>query len=449
MFFGGGRKIKKIFYIGLIIAAMFLSWNIAQMETETGNIDVQMNVGNHCDNGIKDADETGVDCGGSLCESCGGCSVNCNQAPRIYDVASSTTMTSAKVTWKIDDYGYGLKTNSIVYSEDNNFASTTAVSASGTEFVADILGLKSDTVYNFKIIAINNDSPISEYSGQFKTQGEYLTIYNVVSSTNFSQAIVGWEVDFKDVGPNNTTSITYGKTSFSSTTVVIVSGTEFIARIDNLEEDTVYNFEISATNNSLETATYLGQFKTQKGVILNSLTILAKPEKRVPKPGGNFGATAYLLFFDSASNAVIMQTSTMLSVTGETVLHNIEVPVGTNFSAILKTTAHLAKRITGVNTTALNVTLDFTDGNMFYLKAGDLAGSLDSTKSQYPFFNFLQGINRDEFVDVLDLSAVVAKVISEENPDEIANLNKDGIVDVLDISVVLENLSEEGNIMPE
>ncbi|MDO9509892.1 MAG: fibronectin type III domain-containing protein [Candidatus Magasanikbacteria bacterium] len=216
MFFGRIGKIKNIFYTGLIITAVFLFWNVAKMETETGDINVNMNVpsvGNHCTNGVQDSDETGIDCGGVLCAPCGGCSGYCGPDPIIDIVASNTGFYQATLVWTVD--------------------------------------------------------PGSGYSF-------------------------------------NTTSIMYGiNFSLTSTTIVTVSGTEFVAVMNNLEADTDYDFEIYASNSGGGIATKVGQFITQKVIILNNLTILAKPEKRIFKENGNYNAAASLLFFDQTSNSIL------------------------------------------------------------------------------------------------------------------------------------------------
>lgn len=333
MSFSRGSKIKIVFYIGLMIAMVFLYKNTAQTETQTGNINVNMNV-----------------VGSSTPPGGGGPSVT---EPLIYDVVSSTAMTTARVVWKVNDFGFGLSTTSILYSTDFSFSNTAFVFVSGTEFIADISGLQPNTIYNFRITARNNS--------------------------------------FVDAVP------------------------------------------------------FQSQFRTKEGNILN-LTLLVKPEKRVPKTGGNYSALAHLIFFDAASNTVLMDTSTMLSPTGSTTIYNVLVPEGTSLVAILKTNAHLAKRINGVNTMVSDLILDFTDSNSFYLLAGDMAGDLQNPTAQNPFTQFLQSVRQDEFVDILDISSVVSK-FNDQTIGERNNLNGDNIVDAQDISIVLGNWNKEGDII--
>jgi len=154
----------------MIVSAMFLFWNVAQMETKTGSINVNINVpvANHCDNGIQDSDETGVDCGGT-CDSCGGGGTIYDN-PTILFVSKDEYINSVKIIWEVNTFGHGLNTTTIFYSEGVDFASTTEVMVSGTQFVADILNLKSNTTYNFRITARDSNSvEVVPYQAQFKT----------------------------------------------------------------------------------------------------------------------------------------------------------------------------------------------------------------------------------------------------------------------------------------
>ncbi len=341
MFFGGIGKIKSILFVGLIICAMFLFKNIAQTETQTGGVNVNMTVPvyDHCNNGVQDADETGVDCGGADCGSCG--SPVTYDIPEISLVSKTEYINSVKMIWSVNTFGNGLNTTSIAYSIGVDFASSTEVMVSGTQFVANISDLQPDTTYNFRIFA-------------------------------------------KD-------------------------------------------------NNGYDAVPEQGQFKTLIGNVVN-LTILARPEKRVEKVGGNFAVTADLIFFDQITNSILFTTSSLLDKSGTTTINNMIVPAGNNLVAILKTNSHLAKRLNGVDTTKGNLSLDFTDSNRFELKAGDVMGSLEETDVYNPFVSFLISINRDDSIDALDISRLsnAAKVQSTE---EELNFNLDDIVDSLDISI--------------
>jgi hypothetical protein len=336
MFFGGIRKIKFILYTGFIIAALLVFKNIAQTETQTGNINVNMNV-------------------------------------------PGTTP----------------------------------------------------------------ETPISGGTDYYSPQ-----ISNVVSTTDFYSAVITWEVNFNHTGSGNTTTIVYGKDfNYGSSTVVTVSGTLFTTEIENLEADTLYYFKITATNGAPLTAEAYGTFQTQKATILNNLTILAHPEKRVEKAGGNFGVdNATVFFLDQTASTILAEFTTVLEDDGSTIISNITVPEGTALTAVLKTNSHLGKRLNGINTTEGDLTLDFTESNSFYLFAGDMAGDLKGDVLNNSFAEFLQNAKQDEFIDILDISSVVSK-FNNQQTGERANLNGDNIVDAQDISIVLSNWNKTGDMM--
>jgi len=271
-------------------------------------------------------------------------------------------------------------------------------------------------------------------------------IINIVSTTNFYQAVITWEVNFKYTDGINTTSIFYGKGDYVSSTAVIASGTKFSAILEGLETDTVYTFKIEATNKvSLKDEEYRS-FKTEKAKILKSLTILAKPEKRDLKNGLNYSAEATLFFLDQTGAEIKFEDSFVLDASGTTTLINKEVTEGTAMIAMLKTDSHLAKRLNGINTTGETLILDFTENNSFYLLAGDLAGNLSALGSANIFAEFLQAARQDDFVDIMDVSTVVSKFNDDNQVNERANLNGDYVVDAQDISMVLSNFRKKGNI---
>ncbi len=273
------------------------------------------------------------------------------------------------------------------------------------------------------------------------------SIINIVSTTGFYQATVGWEVNFKYEGPNNTTSFFYGHAlDLASTTEVFTSGTEFFVSIGGLIQDTEYDFVIRATNVIGKTAEVYGKFKTEKAKILKSLTILAKPEKRDLKNGLNYSADATLFFLDQTGAEIKFEDSFVLDASGTTTLINKEVAEGTAMVAMLKTDSHLAKRLNGINTTGETLILDFTENNSFYLLAGDMAGDLSALGSENIFAEFLQAARQDDFIDIMDVSTVVSKFNDDNQANERANLNGDYVVDAQDISMVLSNWNQKGNI---
>jgi len=67
-------EMRILFYIGIFIAGIVLPIAVFGMSSQQ-NINIQVSSSvpyNHCVDGIKNYDETGVDCGGAMCSACGG-----------------------------------------------------------------------------------------------------------------------------------------------------------------------------------------------------------------------------------------------------------------------------------------------------------------------------------------------------------------------------------------
>lgn len=332
MFFAKNKKIKFILYTGLIIAALLLFKNIAQTETQTGNINVNMNVPSAGDDG------GGGGGGGDLY------------------------------------------------------------------------------------------SPV---------------ISNISSTTEYYSAVIFWEVDFNHTGSGNTTTIVYGKDfNYSSSTAVIVSGTLFTTEIENLEADTLYYFKITAINGISLTAEAYGTFQTQKATILNNLTILAHPEKRAEKAGGNFGVdNATVFFLDQTASTILAEFTTVLEDDGSTTISNITVPKGTVLTAVLKTNAHLGKRLNGINTTGNDLTLDFTVNNTYVLMAGDVISDGLNNFQNSTLITVLNDMERDDVADIQDVSLV--DMMYRNSLGGVTDLNKDNTVDTADIMTALYNFQQK------
>lgn len=169
------------------------------------------------------------------------------------------------------------------------------------------------------------------------------------------------------------------------------------------------------------------------------ITIKARPEKRDVSAGDNYGLDAMLLIYDPASEQITSTTTLTLDDTGVATLSGVEVQEGIHLEAYLKGRSHLARKISNVSISAgQNLELDFTEGEagdfgLTRLSAGDVQGSWPGLK--------------DNFVDILDVSAVDARFNQQDKAD--ADLNKDTIVDILDMSTVLSNFNESGETLPE
>lgn len=250
-------------------------------------------------------------------------------------------------------------------------------------------------------------------------------ISNVSTSASYTTATVAW------VAIDNLGSVScyfdYGLTSmYGSSAPVSISGSNFTVNLSGLATGTLYYFLISCVDGSSNMSTYNGTFTTLSPFFLNNLIILGKPEKRVPKPGGNLSLDSAVLFYNPVSHALVHTLNITLDNSGSSTVAAPGVPVG-NYDAVLKGQSHLAKKIINVNIVdGATTTLDFTESGAFYLLAGDVQGT---------------GL-KDNFVDILDISAVDVRFNSTNLE---ADLNRDGIVDVLDMSIVLVNYNKPGD----
>lgn len=255
-------------------------------------------------------------------------------------------------------------------------------------------------------------------------------VYSVSSTPGVTTSTVKWMAT-DDSGVRDCTFF-YGLNGNNNTVAVSTAlpGNYYRADLTGLASTTVYTFQVSCrdyTGNTSALAT--GSFTTLGGVA-RSLTVLARPEKRVNRPGGNGGLNATLLIYDPGQQRTVFTKAIVLNAAGSSTEYSVPVPVGNNLQAILKGESHLAKKIVGVNiVNGWDLVLDFTDSGHFELLAGDVQGA---------------GL-KDNFIDILDVSAVDVKFNSA---DRESDLNRDGIVDVLDMSVLLVNYNKNGDAVP-
>lgn len=280
-------------------------------------------------------------------------------------------------------------------------------------------------------------------------------ISNVSSNPGYTTSSVSWKAE-DNVGVSACT-FNYGlDNNYGQSAVPITAdGLNFSVNLSGLTQGMPYYFSIScrdAANNSAAAAGNFTTLTTELPVITTNLTVKAKPEKRVDKAGGNYAFIGTLLLYNPANQRIVYEVSVQFSAAGIATLTNVSVPSGSALHAYLKGESHLAKKITGVDIVPTIVpgqanVLDFTDSDSFYLLAGDLAGNIEAGGATGDLLSFLQSVNRDDFVDILDISAVVARFNNGES--DRGNLNGDTIVDAQDISMVLSNWNKKGNLVLE
>lgn len=223
----------------------------------------------------------------------------------------------------------------------------------------------------------------------------------------------------------------------NSTTTYALDGGVYSAAIGGLASETDYFVLVSCTNNFGNIGDDLELITTDVTPESSDqlVTIIATPELRVSKPGGNDDTDFNTFIFSEDETTLIGTISGTTNATGAyTGVHTL--PIGAGYVAVFKSNSHLAKKIVGVDLDGDDVTLDFTAGGTFELLAGDTSPE-DGTYANL----------QDNVVNLLDLTYVTADGIFNVNND-IADLNRDDTVTVLDITLLLKNYNETGDVIP-
>jgi hypothetical protein len=252
-------------------------------------------------------------------------------------------------------------------------------------------------------------------------------ISNVSSTVNYTTSMVSWTAT--DISTIQYCNFYYGLTeSYGSSAASANSLSDYQVNLSGLEMGTLYYFMISCLDSFGNLGTYTGDFTTLSTEFENALILLAKPEKRVAKSGGNYDMGATLRLYDSVSGDLAYSGDVNFDANGMAAIYDAGISTG-NYTAMLKGEAHLGKRITNVEiANDASTTIDFTIDDNFYLYAGDVQGT---------------GL-KDNFIDILDVS----KEDTEFNIyQKIYDLNRDGAVDVLDISIILTNFNTQGDAL--
>jgi hypothetical protein len=250
-------------------------------------------------------------------------------------------------------------------------------------------------------------------------------ITNVSSTVSYTTATVSW------TATDNTgvqyCNFDYGLSgAYGSSAFPLAIGSEYSVDLSGLATGTLYYFSIHCVDTAFNGATVIGTFFTLSPGFNNKLFLIAKPEKRVYKAGGNLSMDSILYLYHPVTKALAFSTAAVFSDAGSSTVQNGAIPTG-NFEAVLKGQAHLAKKIINVSIqNGLDSTLDFSDGGSFYLLAGDVR----------------RAGGGDNFIDILDVSAEDIKFNSHER---LYDLNYDGIIDVLDMSIILVNYNRMGD----
>jgi hypothetical protein len=159
---------------------------------------------------------------------------------------------------------------------------------------------------------------------------------------------------------------------------------------------------------------------------LDSVGIIAIPEKRVSKPGGNLANYSRVRFVQAGEEK---QSSlfTTLGVSGLYSGLDISSLTEGDYDIYVKGSVHLTRKISQYMDLSVT-TLDFTDSGNNPLLAGDVNGSILT--------------DGDDVINSLDLSLLLNDLDVLDNRTD---LNKDNIVNALDLAMIITNLDETGD----
>ncbi|MFA6548119.1 MAG: hypothetical protein WCT11_04235 [Candidatus Magasanikbacteria bacterium] len=283
---------KKIF---LLLAVLFLNglfFYSVKAATDNENINVQLVIPG----------------GGSS-----GCGSNCPRSditpPVIYSVVTSTSQTTASVSWSASD-DMGL--SSITFDYGTTMAYGQTAHPSGEyNYVASLQGLATGTIYYFKITAVDTSNNGVNFTGSFQTTGVAPpsdhtppTISNVVSSTTHNTASVSWSAS-DNIGIASLifdygTTVAYGQTA-------VPSGS-YVVSLSGLTTNTVYYFKITVADIVGNDISFTGSFKTEMyglevvGPIISDITVT---------PGVNLAVVNFLTDKDALAQINYGETTSL------------------------------------------------------------------------------------------------------------------------------------------
>lgn len=268
--------------------------------------------------------------------------------------------------------------------------------------------------------------------------GDDPPIINITTvDSTFSTIEVTWTATN---GPITGCVISWGTTiggPYPSSTMVYTElfGT-YEALLTGLLPETTYDIRVLCTNAASLSGddTIIGTTLALPDTEMIPLTILATPELRVSRPGGNLD-TDFTVFVFDATETTLLGTVVGTSNPNGTYTAVHELPLGSGYVAVHKSDSHLAKKIINVTIASDGTVLDFTAGGTFALIAGDV-------KPEDSLYATLQ----DNIIDILDITYIDSNDIINTD-DRIADLNRDGIVDILDLTLVDSNSDRQGDLI--
>ncbi|HEY9480668.1 MAG TPA: fibronectin type III domain-containing protein [Candidatus Paceibacterota bacterium] len=198
-------------------------------------------------------------------------------APVVSSVASSTTATTASVTWDTDEAA----DSQVFYGLDTSYGnSTTLDTATTTSHDVPITGLSPSTLYHFKVVSADDSSNVgSSTDHTFLTQASDVdppVISNIsASGITTSAATIAWTTD--EVADSQ---VYYGLTSSYGSSSNLDSSlvTSHSVGLTNLQAGTTYHYLVVSRDSSDNTASSTDQtFDTTGSDVTAPIVSLGSP----------------------------------------------------------------------------------------------------------------------------------------------------------------------------
>ena len=163
--------------------------------------------------------------------------------PTITNVASSTTYTTANVSWSANGSG-GISASAFVYGLTTGYGSSATVAGN---YQVNLTNLATGTLYYFKISATDSNSQTSNFTDSFVTQAAAPSpditpplISNIQVDTGATTSTITWTTDeLADSQVNYGTTASYGTNSLDSTKTL--SHSIFLS---SLVPNTTYHYRV-------------------------------------------------------------------------------------------------------------------------------------------------------------------------------------------------------------
>jgi cysteine-rich repeat protein len=198
-----------------------------------------------------------------------------------------------------------------------------------------------------------------------------------------------------------------GNPPLGTTETYTIEGPIYSVLLTGLQPLTTYYITVICTNSNGRSGNAIGVAQTTDAPVIAELpiTITALAELRNTTPYNHENLDFVVRMIDPGTGAVISEFSGITNNTTGVYTGTHSVPVGTDYIAEIKGLSHLSKRIVGVNTTVPALSLDFTDGGLTRLRAGDVRARTET--NPLPTYSGKPPLN-DDIIEGADLSLILS-----------------------------------------